>query len=496
MLGPLYPQELFRLGRRGAFFALRAGVPVGLLAALWAAYPHTAGRLPIAEQARVAGDLFVAVVAVQMAAVWFLAPLFAAAVLTEERERKTLDLLLTTTLTGRELVLGKLAARLTFVGGVLLAGLPVFGVLQLFGGVPIGAVVLAYAGLFANLWSVGGVTAGIAATAGSYRTALFAAWAVLALLGGLCPLFGPFFAVAALAHGEPDPTAAVLYFASHLAAGLVGALAAVNVVRPWEGGPTEQVRIKRNLGDEDEPAAVVPRRPPAVTPEPRPEANRPAGVPVDFSWDDPPGECDGPPADVLTAGLAAAAAGLGLLVGFAAREPRYDPPDWPPVMAMGWTPAAVLTAATAAAAVAREREGDTLTMLLTVPPGRGEILWRKAWAAGRRSLWAWAVTLAAAALFILPAGRGAYWFLGFAAEGAAAFAAAVAAGTYLTVACRTTFLAQSAAVLAMLAAGMLPWWLTLACEGRERVWLVPAYYAGLLASAAVGWWLARRGFDR
>src|SRR5579883_733017 len=135
VLGPLFREELNRLGRRNSVYLLRVGMAGSLLAVVAASHPGDGTALSPQRQAAFAGSLVFTAVAVQLAALTFLTPLFAAAVLTEEREKKTLDLLLTTTLTGREIVLGKLFARLTFVGGVVLAGLPVMAMLQVYGGI-------------------------------------------------------------------------------------------------------------------------------------------------------------------------------------------------------------------------------------------------------------------------------------------------------------------------------------------------------------------------
>ena len=75
------------------------------------------------------------VVMFQNLAVLLLAPAYLATVVTEERDRHTLDMLFTTHLNDREIVLGKLTARMVHLGGVLLAALPILSLVQLLGGV-------------------------------------------------------------------------------------------------------------------------------------------------------------------------------------------------------------------------------------------------------------------------------------------------------------------------------------------------------------------------
>jgi ABC-2 type transport system permease protein len=65
----------------------------------------------------------------------FLSPGFTAGTLSGERERKTLDLLITTLLPTRSLVLGKLASALAYIVLVILAALPIQSLAMMFGGV-------------------------------------------------------------------------------------------------------------------------------------------------------------------------------------------------------------------------------------------------------------------------------------------------------------------------------------------------------------------------
>lgn len=65
----------------------------------------------------------------------FFATLFTAANIAQEKDRRTLILLLMTDMRSRELTLGKLLASLLIVGVLLAASIPVFCVLQLLGGV-------------------------------------------------------------------------------------------------------------------------------------------------------------------------------------------------------------------------------------------------------------------------------------------------------------------------------------------------------------------------
>jgi ABC-type Na+ efflux pump permease subunit len=69
----------------------------------------------------------------------------AAAAVAEEKDRHTLPILLTTTLSDREIVFGKAAARVALVLSAVFAGLPVLMLTLLFGGVDLGLVAAGYA---------------------------------------------------------------------------------------------------------------------------------------------------------------------------------------------------------------------------------------------------------------------------------------------------------------------------------------------------------------
>lgn len=71
----------------------------------------------------------------QNLAILILAPAYLGGAIAEERERGTLEMLAASQLNNREIVLGKLAARLIHLGGLLLAGLPIFCMMLVWGGV-------------------------------------------------------------------------------------------------------------------------------------------------------------------------------------------------------------------------------------------------------------------------------------------------------------------------------------------------------------------------
>jgi hypothetical protein len=66
-------------------------------------------------------------------------PIFTAGAITQEKDSQTYDILLATPLTNGQIVLGSLLSRLFFVIALLISGIPIFSITQIFGGVAIAA---------------------------------------------------------------------------------------------------------------------------------------------------------------------------------------------------------------------------------------------------------------------------------------------------------------------------------------------------------------------
>ena len=146
-IGPLFRCELLRLARRGTQPRLRVIYVCLLLIALFVTYVDTfndidisrlvfeGDQVPRERMAEFGESFMLAFLFVQIVAVVLLTPVYAGAAITEEKERRSLDFLLSSPLLGREIILGKLLARLVFVFSVLIAGLPVLLFTTFFGGV-------------------------------------------------------------------------------------------------------------------------------------------------------------------------------------------------------------------------------------------------------------------------------------------------------------------------------------------------------------------------
>ena len=98
------------------------------------------GGMSLAELAKVSAQLFRTTSYWQLGLVAFLAPIFTAGAITQEKDSQTYDILLATPLTNAQIVLGSLLSRLFFVIALLVSGIPVFSITQIFGGVAISSI--------------------------------------------------------------------------------------------------------------------------------------------------------------------------------------------------------------------------------------------------------------------------------------------------------------------------------------------------------------------
>lgn len=93
------------------------------------------GGSSLADLAKNATFVFKHLSNLQLFMVCILAPVFAAAAITQEKDSQTYSILLSTPLTNGQIVLGSLLSRLYFVFVLLFAGIPLFCIMMVYGGV-------------------------------------------------------------------------------------------------------------------------------------------------------------------------------------------------------------------------------------------------------------------------------------------------------------------------------------------------------------------------
>jgi ABC-type transport system involved in multi-copper enzyme maturation permease subunit len=213
--------DLLRTTRRGRLALLRSAYALILLVALYSLYAQWfprggpgAEKAPPSDLAKFAEEFFGRFLLIQTCAVVLLTPAFTAGAIAEERQRGTLDCLLTTHLTPMSIVSGKYVARLTHLFGILLTGLPVLALLPLWGGVDPGKVLVAFGSTATTVASLGALGLWCSATARTVRGAVTGTYALTAV-GAFCPLcvcfnpFGPLLSLMSF-----DPIANLTGFAS------------------------------------------------------------------------------------------------------------------------------------------------------------------------------------------------------------------------------------------------------------------------------------------
>src|SRR5262245_4243686 len=141
LFGPVFALEATRVGRRLSTFLIRWTYLLILVGVLGVFF-HSGQQdlvdayksVDLRARASFAESFFWMYAFAQFLIVCAFTPVFTATI-TDEKERKTLDFLLVTNLSGLEIVFGKLAVRIGVLLMLVLAGLPVIALLQFFGGI-------------------------------------------------------------------------------------------------------------------------------------------------------------------------------------------------------------------------------------------------------------------------------------------------------------------------------------------------------------------------
>lgn len=136
--GPVFVHEWLAASRRWQGYALRSSLVLLLmlgLSAVWLANHGGAGELSVRQQAEVGRGLYAVTTLIMLGLVGLVAPAATAGAICSDKLRGNLTLLFATDLTDAEIVLGKLAARLVPVLGLILCAAPVQALATLLGGV-------------------------------------------------------------------------------------------------------------------------------------------------------------------------------------------------------------------------------------------------------------------------------------------------------------------------------------------------------------------------
>jgi ABC-type transport system involved in multi-copper enzyme maturation permease subunit len=146
--GPIIAREVLTAPRPLRYYLWRASFSCFLFILLWTAWQSVMGWQDVRElgvMARFGGILYVMFAMLQLTLMLFFAPLFTAAAISYEKDRRTFTLLMMTDLSDLEIVLGKLVAGLLNVLTILGASIGLVSLCALFGGISFGQVVNLFA---------------------------------------------------------------------------------------------------------------------------------------------------------------------------------------------------------------------------------------------------------------------------------------------------------------------------------------------------------------
>ncbi len=182
--GPVFLSEWLRVSRRWQWYIARSVFVLGVLCVLtvgWWVRVGSRSESSVQAQAAVGRNFWAAMTATQLAVVLLAAPAATAGAICLDRARGTLVHVLATDLTSAEIVVGKLAARLVPVLGILFCTMPILALESLLGGVD--APMIGCAMLVTTAVAISGCAAALAFSACGTKThevllTTYAAWAL------------------------------------------------------------------------------------------------------------------------------------------------------------------------------------------------------------------------------------------------------------------------------------------------------------------------------
>ena len=210
IVGPLFAIEMLRLARGGVHLRLRVLYAVVLMIGLLATYVREFKELspidlivghdvvfPLDRMASFAASFAQMFFICQLIALSLITPVLAGGAIIEEKDRLTIDFLRSSLLSNREIIVGKLLARLVYIFGFAMTGLPILTLTMLFGGIDGTVLVVCFVAAFISTLSLATFSIWMATRAETLRPVLINAYVVvffLLVVSGCCITFaGPYY---------------------------------------------------------------------------------------------------------------------------------------------------------------------------------------------------------------------------------------------------------------------------------------------------------------
>ncbi len=200
LIGPVFNREVVVAPRRTRMYVGRAGYALALavlMGTAWLVVTGTQTVRDVGDLARFGTMLFQILAPLQLALGLFFSAMLAASAVAQEKDRRTLVLLLLTNLSNSELVLGKLLASVLHVLVMLAAALPLFMFCALLGGVSFGQIGRVFAVTLASVLLCGS----LGSTLALWREKTFQALAMTVLALVLWLAVGEIVAAGVLGDG-------------------------------------------------------------------------------------------------------------------------------------------------------------------------------------------------------------------------------------------------------------------------------------------------------
>ncbi len=133
--------------------------------------------------------MFAVLTILQMALVLFITPSLTAGAISSEREKQTLNILLTTTQSSTQIVIGKLLSSVAFLVLMIIAGLPLYSLVFLFGGVSPSQLISIFLFYLLTVVAIGSI--GVMFSTITKRTivAMISTYGSIIFLGGITAFF-------------------------------------------------------------------------------------------------------------------------------------------------------------------------------------------------------------------------------------------------------------------------------------------------------------------
>jgi len=185
--GPIVSLEMVTGARRARYFVIRVLYALVLLVLLWFNFAEASFRASVTGQgtmsiqavASFSQQFFTTFAFAQLIAVLLLTPAMIAGSIAQERERRTLEYMLISTLSGGEIVVSKFLARLLQVTSLLLTGLPILAIAMTLGGISLSLLLTAFAVTIATLVATASASIAVSVWAKRSRDAVVRTYALL-----------------------------------------------------------------------------------------------------------------------------------------------------------------------------------------------------------------------------------------------------------------------------------------------------------------------------